>query len=82
MGIIFFFQSCPVSKSNGRPPVPSRISESLHVFGDPKQDPGYAEGESRNHAGVWGTPGRCCKHLRTHVWKQTLLGALRKTHAG
>lgn len=52
MGIIFFFQSCPVSKSNGRPPVPSRISESLHVSGDPKQDPGYAEGESRNHAGV------------------------------
>lgn len=48
----FIFQSCPVFKSNGRPPVSSRISESLHVSGDPEQDPGYAEGESRNHAGV------------------------------
>lgn len=73
-------QSYSVFKTYVGPAGSSRVSESVLVPGNSKQNPGSAEAGVGDDPGVRGTVGGRGQHFVTHVRKQAVPGARREKH--
>lgn len=73
-------QSCSVLKTNVGSTGYRRVSESVPIPGNSKQNPGSAEAGVGDDPGVRGTVGGRSQHFGTHVRKQAVPGTSREKH--